>query len=290
VLDRSEGELNALNKEIELMQRLSHSRLVKFFGAGKFSHDSSFGVKGTMFLVTELLQGGDLGSLLSDPDAIQRWRWESRLQILIDIVRGMCYLHVHDVAHRDLKPANVLLDRKKERAKVADFGLAKLLLHKSSSSSSSSRQKHKKRGVKSALSHSDLETAGGVEAATGLLGSGPYMAPELWDGRMLANVDPFKVDVYALAITMWQVMEAPQLPYVDQGWNPSFTYQLAHMVGEQEMRPIYDKDPVSENRRPAGFTKLMEAGWEQDAKQRPTMKTMLEGLERMYGSLIAANE
>ena len=311
VLDRSDGELNALNKEIELMQRLSHSRLVKFFGAGKLSTNSSFGTKGTMFLVTELLHGGDLGSLLSDPDAIQRWRWESRLKILIDIVQGMCYLHVHDVAHRDLKPANVLLDRKRERAKVADFGLAKLLLHKKRKRTKKTSAKRvagvekeeaaeeaaeeapaskSAESAESALSGSDLETAGGVAAATGMLGSGPYMAPELWKGRQLSNVDPFKVDVYALAITMWQVMEAPQLPYVDQGWNPDFTYQLKHMVGEQEMRPIYDQTDALEKFRPIGYTKLMEEGWDQDARRRPTMKIMLESLEKMYHSLMSAKE
>lgn len=37
-------------------------------------------------------------------------------------------MHSFGIAHRDLKPANVLLDPASGRVKIADFGLAKLLV------------------------------------------------------------------------------------------------------------------------------------------------------------------
>ena len=269
VLNRA-GDLTELNKEIELMQRLACSRLVHFFGAGKLAIDSSYGTSGTLFLVTELMHGGDLGSYLMDADAIQRWPWKSRLQVAVDIAQGMAYLHDHDVAHRDLKPGNVLLDMKKRRAKVADFGLAKLLKRKTSLAHHANEEM-------------DEEMAGGrgVGFVTGMLGSGPFMAPELWSGRKVEGIDPFAVDVFAMAVTLWMIMEAPQLPYVQQGWNPQFTYQLATMVGEQELRPLFATSERAKKQRPEGYTSLMEQGWDQYAQRRPNMLTVAGELKRM---------
>ena len=306
VLNRS-GDLNELNKEIELMQRLSHSRLVHFFGAGTISMESAYGSTGTLFLVTELLYGGDLGSYLMDVmggeerkivvnvegEAKKKnesartdieWLWLDRLQICLDIAKGMEYLHSHDVAHRDLKPGNVLLDRANKRAKVADFGLSKLLYKNKRSSNKSSNAMHQEFATK--------------EEESGLKGTGPFMAPELWQASSRkkkqkggVNVDAvpiisFKVDVYALAITMWQIMEAPALPYVKQGWNPSFTYQLAAMVGEQGLRPLLSgSDAV-----PGGFVELVEECWEQHADQRPTLRSVVEELERIFQEEKEKNE
>lgn len=45
------------------------------------------------------------------------------VQIGLDIVRGLAYLHP-TVIHRDLKPQNVLLS-KDGRCKIADFGISK---------------------------------------------------------------------------------------------------------------------------------------------------------------------
>jgi serine/threonine protein kinase len=49
------------------------------------------------------------------------------LQIGLDIASGLAYLHPA-VVHRDLKPQNVLLD-KQGRAKIADFGISRCVLH-----------------------------------------------------------------------------------------------------------------------------------------------------------------
>nr|AIW39761.1 putative cell division control protein 2-like protein 2 [Saccharum spontaneum] len=44
---------------------------------------------------------------------------------LYQILRGIAYCHSHRVLHRDLKPQNLLLDRRNNILKLADFGLAR---------------------------------------------------------------------------------------------------------------------------------------------------------------------
>ena len=55
--------------------------------------------------------------------------WTRRLEIIHGIAHGVAYLHGGSgecAIHRDLKPGNILLDDE-WRAKIADFGTAKLL-------------------------------------------------------------------------------------------------------------------------------------------------------------------
>jgi serine/threonine protein kinase len=52
--------------------------------------------------------------------------WPLRIQLSLDIARGMEYLHLHNMLHRDLNSHNVLLRKQgsKYTGVVADFGLA----------------------------------------------------------------------------------------------------------------------------------------------------------------------
>uniref|UniRef100_A0A8I6WP18 non-specific serine/threonine protein kinase n=1 Tax=Hordeum vulgare subsp. vulgare TaxID=112509 RepID=A0A8I6WP18_HORVV len=55
--------------------------------------------------------------------------WPIRMQIAVDVARGLEYLHdicISWIIHRDIKSANVLLDENLE-AVIGDFGLAKLM-------------------------------------------------------------------------------------------------------------------------------------------------------------------
>lgn len=51
--------------------------------------------------------------------------WQTKLEILIQVAKGMRFLHSKNVIHRDLKCDNVLLDQHMT-AKITDFGASKL--------------------------------------------------------------------------------------------------------------------------------------------------------------------
>lgn len=76
---------------------LRHYNIVNFFGACL--------VEPRIGLVVEYCEKGSLYRLLHK----ERLSMPQKLQILLDISRGMSFLHNRNVIHRDLKSANVLV-------------------------------------------------------------------------------------------------------------------------------------------------------------------------------------
>jgi serine/threonine protein kinase len=78
-------------------------------------------------LVYPLMQNGNLQDALLKRKCSELFNWEKRFEIVLDIAKGLCYLHSFDppVIHGDIKPSNILLDCD-FNAKIGDFGLARL--------------------------------------------------------------------------------------------------------------------------------------------------------------------
>jgi serine/threonine-protein kinase len=82
--------------------------------------------EGQPYLVTELLEGEDLGTVLERESALPIAR---ATRIARQVARGLAVAHAAGVVHRDLKPENVMLVRGPDgddHAKVLDFGIAKV--------------------------------------------------------------------------------------------------------------------------------------------------------------------
>ncbi len=127
---------------------------------------------GLAFLVTELLNGEDLGSVLRGRGPFS---WETAMAVLQQVARGLDSIHAAGVVHRDLKPENLFLAESEEGpvVKILDFGVAKVV----------------------ALSRTSLRS-------TRTLGSPLYMSPEQLEGE--ATLDG-RSDIYAfghLAFTL----------------------------------------------------------------------------------------
>ncbi|KAI3676115.1 hypothetical protein L1987_85714 [Smallanthus sonchifolius] len=106
--------------EIELLSRIHHKNVVSLVG---FCYE-----KGEQMLVYEYISNGTLKENLSG-DARMRMDWVKRLKIALDSAKGVTYLHElanPPIIHRDIKSNNILLDAHLT-AKVADFGISKLL-------------------------------------------------------------------------------------------------------------------------------------------------------------------
>lgn len=164
----TEDGLARFAREARIAAAIDHPNVTSIFDVGVF--------RGAAYLVMELVDGGSLEDLrprFGDvPWALHRLR---------DIARGLAFLHERGVIHRDMKPANVLSSQ--AGAKITDFGIAQQDFGP------------------------DVSPVGPTMArltATGaLVGTLPYMAPELIDGSRHATAAS---DVFAFGLIAFEML------------------------------------------------------------------------------------
>nr|CAB3488743.1 unnamed protein product [Digitaria exilis] len=117
----SNKALDEFQAEIAVLTKVRHRNLVSILG---------YAIEGNeRLLVYEYMPNGALSRHLFQWKqlGLEPLSWKKRLNIALDVARGMEYLHNlghHRFIHRDLKSANILLGDD-FRAKVSDFGLMK---------------------------------------------------------------------------------------------------------------------------------------------------------------------
>ena len=115
--EEKEFRLRFMN-EAQAAGRLHHSGIVSVFDVGENpeNHDP--------YIVLEYVQGESLNRILSRE---KKLTLERSLKLAEAIADALDYAHAQGVIHRDIKPANILITQE-GRAKIADFGIAKLNL------------------------------------------------------------------------------------------------------------------------------------------------------------------
>ncbi|KAJ8483956.1 hypothetical protein OPV22_016441 [Ensete ventricosum] len=160
--------------EMKVLCKVHHASLVELIGYAATDDE--------LFLIYEYAEKGSLKSHLHDPQnkGQTTLSWISRVQISLDAARGLEYIHEHTknhYVHRDIKTSNILLDGS-FRAKISDFGLAKLV----------------------------AKTGDGDASTTKVVGTFGYLAPEyLRDG--LATT---KSDVYAFGVVLFELISGKE--------------------------------------------------------------------------------
>jgi serine/threonine protein kinase len=104
--------LGIFHRELLIISRLNHKNIVSYLDSG-FEPPNCF-------IVTEFVEGWSLYSLMK---RVRRLPPLVALCIIMDVLQGIDYLHLHDTIHSDLSAPNILID-KNGRVLVTDFGLA----------------------------------------------------------------------------------------------------------------------------------------------------------------------
>jgi hypothetical protein len=146
-------------REARTLGRLSHPNIVMVHDFGALSDGSGY-------LVMEHVAGGTLRARLPLP-------FEAALEVARQLCSALAYAHQRGVVHRDIKPENVLFDGE-GRARLADFGIARLLADDNAT----------------------------LTSPLVVLGTPRYMAPE---ARAGSNADP-RVDVFALGVLFEEML------------------------------------------------------------------------------------
>ncbi len=103
-----------LYQEATSAGRLSHENIMTIFDVGEKD--------GAPFLVMELLEGDDLRRTLDSSSVLT---FERKMEIALQICRGLAYAHARGVVHRDIKPENICV-LPSGRLKILDFGIARV--------------------------------------------------------------------------------------------------------------------------------------------------------------------
>ncbi|MCX6903976.1 MAG: serine/threonine-protein kinase, partial [Verrucomicrobia bacterium] len=178
------GFIERFNREARALARLNHANIVAMHEFGQ--------VGGMPYFVMEYVEGVTLRCL------VQERRLEPReaLKIVPQICEALQFAHDEGVVHRDIKPENILLD-KKGRVKIADFGIAKIMVETPPAASSP------RDGERVAVRPGeDTLTQDQV------LGTPRYMAPEQVEHPQTVD---HRADIYSLGVVFYEMLTG-QLP------------------------------------------------------------------------------
>lgn len=227
--------------EVRSIGRTNHKNLVQLLGYCDEGQNK--------LLVYEFMSNGSLAEFVFENST--RPHWYRRVQIAFATARGLCYLHQEcstQIIHCDIKPQNVLLDES-HKAKISDFGLAKLL------------------------------AADQTRTTTGIRGTRGYVAPE-WFRNLPITA---KVDVYSYGILLLELVCCRR--NFEAGMKDERAMILADWAydcykdGALEALVVDDEEAAAEMNQ---FEKLVMIGlWciQEDPTLRPQMKRVMHMLE-----------
>ncbi|WJX59084.1 hypothetical protein P8452_44462 [Trifolium repens] len=249
--------------ELKVLTSVHHWNLVHLIG---------YCVEGSLFLVYEYIDNGNLNQHLHN-SAKEPMTWSIRVQIALDVARGLEYIHDHSVPvyiHRDIKSDNILLNQN-FTAKIADFGLTKL-----------------------------TDVASSTDKTDHVAGTFGYMPPENVYGRISR-----KIDVYAFGVVLYELISAKTA--VIKIDKTEFEFKTNESIDEyKSLVALFDEvidqegDPIEEGLRKMvdprlgdnysidsinKMTQLAKACINRDPKQRPTMRSVVVSLMTLNSTI-----
>jgi serine/threonine protein kinase len=171
-------------REAQAAGSLQHPNVVTIYDFGE--------VNGHLYIAMEFVDGEDLESLLAKHVPLSP---TDKLDIIIDVLRGLAYAHKHGIVHRDIKPANIRIDGE-GRARIMDFGIAHL-------SSSDMTRTGVMVGTPAYMAPEQI-VGGGITPATDIFSVGAVLY------ELLAGEKPFQGD--SLQSVMYKIVSAPNPP------------------------------------------------------------------------------
>lgn len=194
-------------QEARAAAELDHPNIcsVKEFGVDEPS--------GRAYLVMDLLDGITLQEVIETEGKLPTKR---AIEIVSQICRALEFAHAKGVIHRDIKPSNIVLfkdESGKEKAKLVDFGIAKLTREDSSGP--------------------DLTKTGEV------FGTPKYMSPEQCLGKKVDS----RSDIYSVGCVLFAML-AGSPPYVG---DSSLEVMMKHLNDPPRQLSSADVEPWLNN-------------------------------------------
>ena len=219
-------------REAEMASSLNHPHILTVHDAGEFEE--------RQYLVTELVDGGTI----SDWARAEKRLWRQIVELLVGVADGLAAAHQAGILHRDIKPANILV-AKNGYAKLADFGLSKLVVIRENEVTRSVTKMHTREGV--------------------ILGTIAYMSPEQACG---SEVDA-RSDIYSFGVVLYELL-ADRRPFAGTS-----DLEVLQTIIHGEPVPLGEEFPIS-------LRMVVEKALEKDPAERyQSMREMVVDLRRL---------
>ena len=204
-----------------------------------------------------------------------------QISYILDAARAVAYLHSFSppFIHRDIKPSNFLVDYDGV-VKLTDFGESRKLPRANSNSVEGGVVDDVKDEVKISVSEECNEqrpkrTISKKKCMT-VRGTIDYMAPELLTGRGGRATYSEGVDIYSLAITMWEILYPKQKKH-----PPGMSYFSVYQWVLDGNRP-----PLDDNLTPR-LKSLIQRSWSHDVSLRPPASEVVSILEEIQEEMLS---
>ncbi len=252
-----------LINEAQSMAQLSHPNVVSVYDV---EIDGE-----VVVLVMEYVDGATLVDWLYR----DRRSWRAIVDVFLGAGRGLEAAHQVGVLHRDFKPGNVLVTAD-DRAKVTDFGLARIAEGRASrapsaedslpsAEDSSSRESSLRKSQVMLIHLSSLPPTAPATDGQTIKGTPAYMAPEQHENGVLSPA----VDQYAFCASLWEALTG-SLPFTIGRKTMS-----ALLAAKREGPPPWPKDVEV----PRTLVDAITRGLRPDPADRwPSMKELLAAI------------
>ncbi|KAM3593427.1 uncharacterized protein V6R79_012821 [Siganus canaliculatus] len=175
--------------DVEFQARFHHENIAELYGALLFDQN-----------VHLFMEAGDGGSVLEKVDSCGPMREFEIIWVTKHVLRGLEYLHSHNVIHHDIKPSNIVL--MSDKAVLVDFGLT-------------------------------VQMTEDIYIPRDMRGTEMYMSPEL----VLCRGHCTKTDIYSLGTTIIH-MQTGSPPWVQR--YPRTAYPSYLYIIHKQAPPLED--------------------------------------------------
>ncbi|KAJ6598358.1 kinase-like domain-containing protein [Mycena vulgaris] len=219
--------LKEFGREAVIWRQMCHPNLLPFFGL--------YYLDKRLCLVSPWMENGNILEFLRTDLS----NTTDNLSLILDVARGLEYLHENRIVHGDLKAINILVTPSR-RACIADFGLSSIA-----------------DAMTLRFTHSTAPTTRG--------GTTRYQAPELLLGE---SPNHFGSDVYAFACVCYEILTL-KAPFHELFNDAAVMFKV--LAGARPSRPtgtlLID-----------GLWDLLQACWQTIPDERPTGAQIVEWL------------